>query len=92
MTRVGVVGLGYWGPNLARNLDALPGAELAWICDESSDTATACTRHAPGARVATRPDMLLEDDDLDAVVLTAPLVVDFRGVTRGKSAPNLVRL
>ena len=30
---VGVVGLGYWGPNLARNFAALPGAELAWLCD-----------------------------------------------------------
>ena len=36
MTRVGVVGLGYWGPNLARNFDRLPGAELAWLCDESA--------------------------------------------------------
>ena len=28
--RVGVAGLGYWGPNLARNFAAIPGAELAW--------------------------------------------------------------
>ena len=33
--QVGVVGLGYWGPNLARNFDRLPGAALRWICDES---------------------------------------------------------
>ena len=33
--RVGVVGLGYWGPNLARNLAAIPGCELAWLCDPS---------------------------------------------------------
>ena len=31
--RVAVAGLGYWGPNIARNLAALPGAELAWCCD-----------------------------------------------------------
>ncbi|MEA2160828.1 MAG: hypothetical protein QOD66_3208, partial [Solirubrobacteraceae bacterium] len=31
--RVGVVGLGYWGPNLARNFASLPGCELAWACD-----------------------------------------------------------
>jgi hypothetical protein len=30
---IGVVGLGYWGPNLARNFDALPDAELRWCCD-----------------------------------------------------------
>ena len=33
--RVSVAGLGYWGPNLARNFAALPGAELAWCCDAS---------------------------------------------------------
>ena len=37
MTRVGLVGLGYWGPNLARNFDQLPGAELAWLCDASEE-------------------------------------------------------
>ena len=31
--QVGVVGLGYWGPNLARNFDALPGCKLSWCCD-----------------------------------------------------------
>ena len=32
-TTIGVVGLGYWGPNLARNFDALADAELRWCCD-----------------------------------------------------------
>ena len=38
--RIGVVGLGYWGPNLARNFDALPDAELAWVCDGSAESST----------------------------------------------------
>ena len=33
--RVGVAGLGYWGPNLARNFAGLPGCELTWCCDAS---------------------------------------------------------
>ena len=33
--RIGVVGLGYWGPNLARNFHALAGSELVWCCDAS---------------------------------------------------------
>ena len=37
MTTVGVVGLGYWGPNLARNFDRLPDAELTWLCDASEE-------------------------------------------------------
>ena len=35
MMRVGVIGYGYWGPNLARNFDDL--GELAWICDINTD-------------------------------------------------------
>ena len=35
--RVGVVGLGYWGPNLARNFAALEGCELRWCCDLSAE-------------------------------------------------------
>ena len=37
VTTVGVVGLGYWGPNLARNFDRLPDAELTWLCDASEE-------------------------------------------------------
>ena len=43
MTRVGLVGLGYWGPNLARNFDNL--ADLTWLCDLDEDT-TARSRRA----------------------------------------------
>ena len=39
---VGVVGLGYWGPNLARNFDRLPEAELRWICDASQERRERC--------------------------------------------------
>jgi len=36
MIKVGVVGLGYWGPKLARNFYELPGAQLSWVCDFDS--------------------------------------------------------
>jgi predicted dehydrogenase len=35
--RIGVAGLGYWGPNLARSFHGLPGSELVWCCDASAD-------------------------------------------------------
>jgi predicted dehydrogenase len=71
--RVGVAGLGYWGPNLARNFDRLGGAELAWLCDESEER---LQRHAaafPGARSTGSLDDLLSDDGLDAVALATPV-------------------
>lgn len=71
--RVGLVGLGYWGPNLARNFDALPGVELAWICDgreEIRDKFAAIYRQA---RLTGDLEELLADDTLDAVVLATPV-------------------
>ncbi|HST24855.1 MAG TPA: Gfo/Idh/MocA family oxidoreductase [Gaiellaceae bacterium] len=71
MTRVGVAGLGYWGPNLARNFDQL--AELAWICDADRDRLDAFAERYPQAGATDRFEELLEDDSLDAVVIATPV-------------------
>ena len=71
--RVGVVGLGYWGPNLARNLASIPGCELAWLCDASSDARERLAASFPGARASAQVSELLGDDTLDAVVLATPV-------------------
>jgi predicted dehydrogenase len=67
--RVGVVGLGYWGPNLARNFDRLPESELAWICDASEESRARWARELPSARMAADLDELLADDSLEAVAV-----------------------
>ena len=71
--RVGVVGLGYWGPNLARNFDRLPGAELRWICDQSQEARERWAVSFPDARASGDLDELLEDPELDAVVVATPV-------------------
>jgi predicted dehydrogenase len=68
-TRIGVVGLGYWGPNLARNFDRLPGAELRWICDQSEEARERWGAAFPSTRVSADLEELLEDPELDAVVV-----------------------
>jgi predicted dehydrogenase len=71
--QVGVVGLGHWGPNLARNFYNLPDVKLAWCCDPSK---AACARVAamlPGTTMTDRLEDLLEDQALDAVVLATPV-------------------
>ncbi|MFN2615756.1 MAG: Gfo/Idh/MocA family protein [Thermoleophilaceae bacterium] len=67
--RVGVVGLGYWGPNLARNFDALGEAELGGICDASEPALERWGKAFPGARATADLDELLSDPGLDAVVV-----------------------
>src|SRR3954471_16483447 len=73
VTRVGVVGLGYWGPNLARNFAAIPGAELVWCCDASEQARDRWAPSFPSARFTADLDELLADDTLDAVVLATPV-------------------
>jgi predicted dehydrogenase len=67
--RVGVVGLGYWGPNLARNFDRLPEAELCCICDSSEAALERWSAQFPDARRSTSVEELLEDPALDAVAI-----------------------
>jgi predicted dehydrogenase len=71
--RIGVTGLGYWGPNLARNFAAIDGCELAWCCDASQPALERIAARFPGVRTTTELDDLLEDADLDAVVLATPV-------------------
>jgi predicted dehydrogenase len=73
LLRVGVVGLGYWGPNLARNFHALPDAELVWCCDASPAARERIAPMVPGARMTDRIEDLLEDETLDAIVLATPV-------------------
>jgi predicted dehydrogenase len=70
---VGVVGLGYWGPNLARNFERLADVELRWICDGSETARERWAQAFPTARVGSEIDELLEDPELDAVAVATPV-------------------
>jgi predicted dehydrogenase len=73
VTRLAVVGLGYWGPNLARNFDRLPDAELSWVCDSSAEAVERWRPSFPHARATTAVDEVLADSSLDAVVVATPV-------------------
>jgi predicted dehydrogenase len=68
---VAVAGLGYWGPNLARNFDEL-GA-LTWLCDMNEERLQSFAGRYPDARASADFDEVLADDDLDAVVIATPV-------------------
>ena len=75
MIRVGLAGLGNWGPNLARNFDDL--TDLRWLCDLSPERQDRFGRRFPNARMTGELDDLLEDPELDAVVVATPVVTHF---------------
>jgi predicted dehydrogenase len=71
--QVGVVGLGYWGPNLARNFDNLTDATLRWCCDGREDVRERYAAQFRQTRFTGELDDLLADPGLDAVVLATPV-------------------
>jgi predicted dehydrogenase len=71
--RVGVVGLGYWGPNLVRNLSESDVAEAAWMCDLRPSMLEVLGRRFPGVNQTQDFDELLDDDSLDAVAVVTPV-------------------
>jgi predicted dehydrogenase len=75
VTKVGLAGLGYWGPNLARNFDEL--AELTWLCDLDEQNLTRFRSRFPTARLTADFDDLLADTSLEAVVIATPVPTHF---------------
>jgi predicted dehydrogenase len=75
--KLAAVGLGYWGPNLARNLDELDGAALTWICDRDEARLERYGSRFPEARKTTSYEDLLADSELDAVAIATPVVTHF---------------
>jgi len=85
---VGVLGLGYWGPNLVRNLNACPDTHLAWLCDTKADRLQAVGNQYPAAKQTANFNDLLDDDKVDAVVIASPVGTHYAlakaALTRGK--------
>ena len=71
MTRLAIAGLGYWGPNLARNFDEL--AELTWLCDLDETLLTRFGARYPQARTTRDFGEMVADHELDAVVIATPV-------------------
>src|SRR2546428_396072 len=74
---VGVVGLGYWGPNLLRGLMELPDVEVRYICDLDQERLSTLGRRCPSATATDRYEELLDDPQLDAIVIATPVFTHF---------------
>ena len=69
---LGMVGLGYWGPNLLRNFDQLPGSHVKVVCDLDAPSLTKAQQQYPYLSVTDSYDTLLNDPEIDAVVIATP--------------------
>ena len=71
--KVGLVGLGYWGPGLLRALVEVDAAEVAWICDSDTARLDLFARKYPAVSRTGRIDEVLADPSVDAVVIATPV-------------------
>jgi predicted dehydrogenase len=71
--RIGVIGCGYWGPNLIRNFSALPGAEVRLVCDLRADRLAHMRRLYPNVRTTSVAREIFDDPLVDAVVIATPV-------------------
>ncbi len=72
MVRVAVIGAGYWGPNLVRNLIENRLCSSVSVCDLKPENLERILRRYPGVRVTTRASDLLRDPSIDAVMISTP--------------------
>ena len=77
MIRIGVIGYGYWGPNLVRNFAELEGATMAAVADLDPKKLEIVKRRYPAARVTTRFEDMLEDPSIHAIAVATPVDTHF---------------
>lgn len=88
MANVGIVGLGYWGPNLLRNLVSNRKAGTIHICDQDPTKLDRMSERYPSTRKAHSFEQMLEDDSIDAMVIATHVSSHFpmarKALQRGK--------
>lgn len=72
MIRVGILGGGYWGKNIARNLLRMSDVEVKAVCDPHPETLKGVSEAFPGVRCIADPEEMLADDGIDAVAVITP--------------------
>jgi len=77
MIRFGVIGYGYWGPNIVRNLHGIEGATMAAICDSSVGAQRRAKQMYPGVHVTGDCQELLKSPNIDAIAVITPVWTHF---------------
>src|SRR5215813_8856545 len=77
MINIGVLGYGYWGPNVVRNLHSLDGCHVAAVCDRSAAALKRVRQAYPDVAVTTEPSELLTSPKIDAIAVVTPVWTHF---------------
>jgi hypothetical protein len=75
--RVGVIGYGYWGPNIVRNFSALDRCDVISVCDRNANALKRAQKAYPAVHLTTDFGEVLESPDIDAVAISDPVWTHF---------------
>src|SRR5271165_3603302 len=73
MIRIGVIGYGYWGPNIVRNFHAHDGCEVTLVCDKNPKCQDRLRKAHPGIDFTTDENEMLESSSIDVVAVVTPV-------------------
>src|SRR5687767_2638519 len=73
LLRVGVIGYGYWGPNIVRNLQNIETCQVASVCDKSAAALRRASRLYPDLKLTTDFASVLTAPDIDAIAVITPV-------------------
>jgi predicted dehydrogenase len=73
VVKFGVVGYGYWGPNVVRNLDQLDGSEVVAVCDKSPTARKRIQKTYPHVKVVSETAELMSSTEIDAIAVVTPV-------------------
>lgn len=77
MVTIGIIGCGYWGPNLVRNFSGIPGARVKTVSDLRTGRLEGITQNYPGISTTTEFQQVIDDTEIDAVVIATPVETHF---------------
>ena len=77
MIRIGVIGYGYWGPNIVRNLRGLEGCQVSAVCDQSAAALKRVKQTHPDLAVTTKSSELFASPEIDAIAVVTPVGAHF---------------
>ena len=73
MITIGVIGYGYWGPNLVRNFMECKDAEVKYVCDKSDESLDKVKNRYPSVNLTKECSELYSDPSVDAIVVATPI-------------------
>jgi predicted dehydrogenase len=77
MIRMGVIGYGYWGPNIVRNFNSLDGSKVVSVCDLNEKALKKAQKTFPQIQVMTQSEKLIDSPEVDVVAIVTPVFTHF---------------